>query len=201
MKPKKKIALIGARVDGQSAVVVNALSYIDSVEVIGYFDDTDELQSKEINGYKVLGKVNELFENYLEKVDYLHVCIGNNEDRCDLYYKFKEFFKAYTVIHPSSIISDSATIASGCYIGPGSIINNNVKIDEYTIINTGVILEHDNIVGRGVHIAPGVVTAGRVIIGDKAFIGIGSRIIPDIIIDKGAFVKAGSIITKNINKA
>ena len=199
-KEKSKIIIIGARIDGQAGVVINAISQINTYEIIGFVDNTPELYGSTINGIPVIGSTDDI-EKINLPVKNFHVAIGDNLAR----YRIQNALvnlgcKPITVIHPSAIISEiDISIGLGSYIGPNAIINNGSKIGSSCIINSGATVEHDNLYGNAVHIAPGVKTGGRVKIGDYSFVGVGSSILPDIKIGSGVLVGAGSTVTKNVD--
>lgn len=105
---------------------------------------------------------------------------------------------ARTVVHPTAIVSPSARIGRGVFIGPGAIVNARALIMDHAIINTGAIVEHECTVGFNTHIAPGAVLAGRVRVGAHTLIGVGSRILPNLSIGDRAIVGAGSVVTKSV---
>ena len=125
--------------------------------------------------------------------------IGNNSIRAKLFDKVTSFgFTMVTLIHPSSIISPSASIAKGAVIMPNSVVNAEAKIGKGVIINTGAIVEHECWIDDFVHISPNVAIAGNVKVGKFTHIGIGSKIIQGLDIGADCIVGAGSVIVNNI---
>lgn len=197
-KQKKEVIIIGARMDGHAGVIVNTIKTLDKYKLIGFFDNTPELQGTHVFGLPVIGSSDDL-----RKHDFagkcVHIAIGDNVARSNLFKSLKKAnIEVVTIIHPTAMISSDVTIEEGCFIAPGVIINNGSTISSVCIINSGAIIEHDNKIGHAVHVAPGATTAGRVIINDYAFIGVGSTILPDIEIGKGALVGAGSTVVRNV---
>ena len=91
-----------------------------------------------------------------------------------------------TAIHPSAIISPTATIGEGTVIMQGAIIQTKASVD------------HECVIGDYVHIAPGCTISGDVYVGEGTWIGVGTTIIQGIRIGKNCFIGAGSVIVKNI---
>lgn len=126
--------------------------------------------------------------------------IGSNKIRAKLFKKVKSFgFKIASLIHPSSIISNSATTGEGVVVMPNVVINANAIIKDGVILNTSCIIEHECVVNDFVHISPNVSLAGNVKVGEYSHIGIGSSIIQGISIGNNSIVGAGSVVVKNIN--
>jgi UDP-perosamine 4-acetyltransferase len=102
------------------------------------------------------------------------------------------------LVHPTAVISPSASLGSGTVVMPGVIVNANAVIGRYCILNTASSIDHDNRLGDGVQISPGVRSAGGVTIGDMAFIGTGAVLIPGVTIGAGAVVGAGAAVTADV---
>ena len=199
-KELNEIVLIGARIDGQAGVVLDALERMGKHKVIGFVDNSPSLQGKKVDGIPVLGSSDDLSTLDLP-TDSVHLSIGDNIARFELYKLLKSRkFKFVRIIHPHATVSQRAVIGEGCFVGARAVISKGVKIGKVSIINTGAILEHDDIIGNAVHIAPGVKTAGRAKVDDYAFLGIGSTILPDIHIGSGSMVGAGAVVTKDVEK-
>ncbi len=97
------------------------------------------------------------------------------------------------IVHPSAIVSPSATIGTGAQVLAGAIINSRARIGEGAVINSGAVIEHDAIIGPGAHIAPRAVVLGGAQVGDTAFIGSGAVVIQNSIVAPGSFTKAQSV--------
>lgn len=101
-------------------------------------------------------------------------------------------------IHPSAIISPTATIGEGTVVMQGAIIQTEVQIGKHCIINTKASIDHECVIGDYVHIAPGCTISGDVQVGDGTWIGVGTTIIQGARIGKNCFIGAGSVIVKDI---
>lgn len=119
--------------------------------------------------------------------------------RSKVYDKFKRLgYHFATLVSPSAIVSDYATLSEGVQVMPGAIINANARIGENSIINSGVIVEHDCVIGQQSHIAPGAVLSGAVIIGEFVHISTGAKIIQGIHIGEHTVVGAGATVNKHL---
>ena len=102
------------------------------------------------------------------------------------------------IIHPSSIISPSATIEDGAFIGPLAIVNARATIGRGAIINSGAIVEHDCIIGPFAHVAPGAILLGASIAGEDAMIGSGAKVLPGIEIGASCMLGSGAVATADL---
>lgn len=195
-----KLLLIGARIDGHAGVLLDAISLIGIYDVVGFIDNTPDLQGTEVAGIPVVGSTDDLASIDIH-ADCVHISIGDNIERGKIYnILIGRGIKVETIIHPSAIVGQRVNIGSGCFIGAGAIINNGSFIDNASIINTNAVVEHDNVIGFAVHLAPSTTTSGRVRVDDYAFAGVGVTILPDTHIGSGAMIGAGSVVVRDVPK-
>lgn len=102
------------------------------------------------------------------------------------------------LIHPSAVISESATIDEGTVIMPLAIVNAGAVIAKGCIVNSGAVVEHDCHLDTFVHLSPRAALAGGVKIGHSTHIGIGASIIQNIIIGDHSIIAAGSAVIRDI---
>ncbi len=105
---------------------------------------------------------------------------------------------ATTVVHPSAIVSPSATLGSGVFIGPLAVVHARARIGDHATVNTGAIVEHDCMVGLNSHIAPGAVLGGNVRVGPDTLVGIGSRLLPGSLVGARSVVGAGAVVLRTV---
>lgn len=190
-KQNKSIRLYGA--GGHSQVIK------DVAESIGYaiveiFDDYPH-NSKHWDPNRVK-------PGLLDRSDFqfqgppLIIAIGDNATRALLSKKIKSTFA--TVMHPSSIVSKSATIGAGTVVYAGAIIQPNTSIGKHVIINTSASVDHDNCIADFVHIAPKAALTGHVEVGEGTFVGAGAVVIPTIKIGKWCTIGAGAVVIKDV---
>ncbi|MDY0117896.1 MAG: acetyltransferase [Sulfurimonadaceae bacterium] len=127
------------------------------------------------------------------------LAIGNNKTRAKIYHTLiASGFEVISLIHPSAIISASATIENGTVVMAGCVINADAKIGKGVILNTSCVIEHQTIIEDFVHISPKVALAGDVFVGELSHVGIGSVAIQGIRIGAESIIGAGSVIVRNI---
>ena len=124
------------------------------------------------------------------------ICIGNNKRRSELIRQLLPMLG--TAIHPSALISPSATIGAGTMIFHGSKVQAQTRIGRAVIVNTGGSIDHDCVIGDYAHIAPNVTLCGYVNVGEGANIGAASVVIPGVKIGKWATLGAGSVVVNDI---
>ena len=125
--------------------------------------------------------------------------IGSNELRYAIAKKIKQAGHSLPVlIHPTAVVSPSASLQEGSVVMPLCVINAETKIAAGTIINSGSIIEHDCSIGEYVHISPNSSIAGNVKIGNFTHIGIGTSVIQGITIGEQSIIGAGATVISNL---
>ena len=102
------------------------------------------------------------------------------------------------VCHPDALVSASARVEHGAFVGAGAVLQARCTIRGHAIVNTGAIIEHDSVIGVNTHVAPGAVLGGGVRVGDDVLIGLGARVLPGLNVGDGAVVAAGAVVTRDV---
>lgn len=183
----KSIYLYGASGHGLvCADIARACGY----EQIIFLDDAKKISDKH-------GEILP-FNPELKKHD-IFISIGDCALREKLQIKVQNAgFNVVNLIHPSAIISSSASLGVGVCVMPNAVINAYAKIHDGVIINTGAIIEHECDIGAFSHICPGSKIAGASKIGSRVWLGIGSNVIQCLNIADDAYIGAGSVVIKDI---
>ena len=121
------------------------------------------------------------------------------DDDRELYYQLKEIgYQLPNIVDNSAIVSNSAKLDEGIFVGKKAVINANVHIKKMCIINTGAIIEHDCVIEEYSHISVGSVLCGSVSIGKQSFIGANATIIQEISVGNHVIIGAGTVVSKNV---
>lgn len=195
----KKIAVFGAGGFGREVkIIIDAINSISNeYEFIGFFDDGFEI-GKIINGYPVLGGVNEI-NNFQEQL-LLVLAIGNPKIKKNVFTKISNSNVSFpTLIHPSVLISnDEVIVEEGCIICAGNIITCNIKIEKFTILNLACTVGHDTIIGAFSSFMPSVNISGEVRIHPSVYVGTGAKIINQLEIGENTVIGAGAVVSKSL---
>lgn len=168
------------------AKVIREILLAQGQSIAGFIDD-----NKETNDFMGLP-----VEHSTEDKSPVIVSIGNNAIRQKVVRQLHCDFG--TAVHPSAVVSPSATIDEGTVVMPGALINAEAQIGKHSIINTGVSIDHECVVGDFVHISPHATLCGNVHVGDGSWICAGSTIIQGVSIGRWCTIAAGSVVKRNI---
>jgi acetyltransferase EpsM len=187
----QNIIIIGG--GGHSKVVVDIINTqrLIKCKILGYYDDD---KNSNLYDIKYLGKINKI--QNCESDIYYTIAIGDCNIRKNMYKKYNNL-RYISLIHPKSIISQSAIIEEGTIICAGVIIQPDVKIGKCCIINTNSNIDHESIICDFVNINPSATLCGNVLIGKNTIIGANATIIEKIKIGEYNVIGAGSVIIKN----
>jgi sugar O-acyltransferase (sialic acid O-acetyltransferase NeuD family) len=131
----------------------------------------------------------------------VHAAVGSNVLRRDWLAGLRRDggdLEVATIVHPTAVVSPSATLSAGAFLAPGAIVNARAAIGPGVIINSGAIVEHDCVIGAYTHVTPGAVLGGAVEVGDGAMIGLGAVLLPGVRVGEEAKIGAGAVVTGDI---
>ena len=103
-----------------------------------------------------------------------------------------------TLIHPTAVVSGSATVGPGTIILPHVVILSGVTLGEQVLILPGSILNHDVRVGDYAVIASAVNLSGAVEVGSGSYIGSGACVLQGVRIGDKALVGMGAVVLKPV---
>lgn len=187
----ENIVLVGFGGHGKS--VADCIERACKYHIIGYTDIEDSYAR-----YPYLGNDDSLEGIYRRGIFNAVICvgyIGKSAVRQRLYEKLKKIgYNMPVIADPSAIISSSATIEEGTFVGKGAIINTEARIGKMSIINTKALIEHECVVGAFSHVAVSAVLCGQVKLGEGVFVGANATVIQCREIGDNTIIPAGATI-------
>lgn len=127
------------------------------------------------------------------------LAIGSNAIRKKLVDSFDLSAHSYvTIIHPSAIVSPTATLGFGSVVMPGVVVNAGAVIGDHVIINSSCVVEHDCVVESYAHISPHATLTGGVQIGEGTHVGASATVIPMKSVGNWSVLGAGAVVTSAI---
>lgn len=143
-------------------------------------------------GFTELIEQSNLYDGYI-------IGLGDNKMRMAKIWESQSIEKPLvSIIHPSAVVSQYATIGPGCVAYACAVVNINAHLGIGCIISTGATVDHDCQLGDGVHISPGANLAGNVTVGSNSWVGIGAAVKQGITIGENAIVGAGAVVIRDV---
>lgn len=185
------IVLVGF--GGHAKSVADCIEREGKYHIVGY-TDMQEADSR----YSYLGtdeKLKAIFDGGVKNAAIGIGYMGKGAVRQHLYTQLKQIgFNLPVISDPSAIVSSTAIVGEGTFIGKYAIINAEASIGKMTIINTKALVEHECVVEDFSHVAVGTVLCGQVKVGEAAFIGANATVIQCREIKDKTVVPAGATI-------
>lgn len=134
------------------------------------------------------------------------VAVGSSFDRKKMTESTMDFFSLDrsrnlhfpTLCHKSAVISPSASIGQGCFIGPFALVNAHASIGEFCLVNSSALVEHDCTVGNFASLAPGAILLGGATLETAAYLGANAIIREQRLVSAGVVVGMGAAVTRNV---
>lgn len=195
--PPTRLVILGG--SGSGTIVVDAIAA--SVEagvrlaLLGFLNDTLPRETL-IAGAPVLGD----FASWREQPS--DVCFISAIPRAKEAFGRLERLRALgipderwaTIVHPRAVVSTSASLGPGSYVGPNAVVETGVRGGAHAIVRGGAYVSHDVALGDFVFIGPNATVLGRSRIGDGAFLAANSVCRDGVSIGRYAVVGIGAVV-------
>jgi sugar O-acyltransferase (sialic acid O-acetyltransferase NeuD family) len=165
------------------------------IPVRGLFDD-NRPTGPFYRGTVILGTIADIPHIAAKNALFFCAC-GNNKLRKEIIDKLPNLTWT-NCISRHSIISPSARIGTGNYIGLTTKIASDAAIGNFNILNDGCTITHDNIIGNYNHIAPNASLGGFVSIGDFCLVGTNSTVNPSVSMRDNIILGSGAVVIQNL---
>ncbi|MBF4486006.1 MULTISPECIES: acetyltransferase [unclassified Flavobacterium] len=196
----KNIVIIGAGGFGREVkMLIDQINLVEKkFNLLGFYDDNISIGTQ-VNGYPVLGGVNDLmiYNNEISVV----ISIADPKIKFQIHksLKINSNISFPTLIHPNVLIgTDSVLIGEGCIICASNIITVNISIGNFVILNLFCTTGHDTVIGDYCSFMPSVNISGEVVIEDLVYVGTGAKIINLLKIGNSTIIGAGAVVSKTL---
>jgi sugar O-acyltransferase (sialic acid O-acetyltransferase NeuD family) len=191
----RKAIIVGAGTYGQ----VYAEYLKDIYDVVGFVDDNEKLIGNVVNGIKVLGNSDFLYQKK-DKNFAIFVPIGNNEVRVAVLDKLASLgFEIPSFIHPQAVTHESVEIGNACYLLPDSNITPFAVLKDYVMVANGAYISHHTIIEKGCFISQCTNIGASIHIQENVYFGMGSIVMTGVKnVGKNALIGAGAVVIKDV---
>ena len=191
--------IIDVVVIGSGGLAREFTSYFaSSCNVLGYSTTTPE----DIEEFELKGQIfppNISIENL--PTNNLVLAIGSPKIKRRLYEKLSSIgFTFPSIIHRSSLVSESASLGDGVIVSPMVIVGPNTKLGKLVYCNYQVGIGHDSVIGDFTQINPGAQIGGNVHVHSECLIGSNSTLLHKARLQSIMTVGSGSVVLGTKNK-
>lgn len=190
----KKLLIFGKESTGIEIYEVARRYYLSNFDaiyfVIGNHESKDEL--------------NQILDSEVEEFCKLNNCsyiisFSNNSLRLKIQGIMNHLnVPAVSIIHPSAIISDTASVEEGNYIAANVVVSSYAKLLGANIVNFNVTIGHHSIINGNCIINPGARISGNVNLGASSLVGSNAFLFQGIKVGQNCIVDALTHIDKDL---
>ena len=195
-----KIVIIGGRGNGTviASTIEDCRKSGADIDCVGFLNDNES----DINDYPVLGRIeNNDWKDLPENYHFIYA-MSNIKQAEERHHMLKELripiSRFATIIHPTAVVSNKATIGNGVVLMPYTLVSPDVIIGDHTQMYAQSFVGHDTTIGEMVFIANNASIGGRITISEGAHIGSNSSVIERVSIGKYSIVGLGAVVLKSV---
>jgi sugar O-acyltransferase (sialic acid O-acetyltransferase NeuD family) len=195
----RKLAIYGAAYLDVVKLVGAINARRPSYEIVGFIDDTPELQGAGVLGLPVLGGRERLPELAADPgLDVFNNVRGSWRNCRLIADRLAEAgLRTISLVHPGVDLAH-VEIGDGVTAGDGCVIGAMTRLGDHVTLRLGVTVSHDARLGDLVSIGPGAVIGSHVVLGHRVAVGAGATVITGIKVGEGAVVGAGSVVNRDV---
>jgi sugar O-acyltransferase (sialic acid O-acetyltransferase NeuD family) len=197
----KKIIVLGA---GGSGMDILGIIYAINKEkkewdILGFLDDNLALHGKELDGFKVLGSIDEAI-NYPDSYFISSIADPTNRIvRRKVWDRVKKYgFRFATLVHPAAIIYKNVCIGEGCVINANCVLGSSVVLENNIHLGYSCNVAHETRIKSHCSFGTGVNFSSGIIVGEDCYIGAGVSATHDVKIDDNILIAVGSAIIDDL---
>lgn len=200
----KKLIICGGY--GNGTVVASTVVDINKVkkqfEILGFLND---FETEPINGFPILGKINKkTAHEFLSDPDvYFYYTLISTKFNHKYINKLTDLQipeqRFATLIHPTAVVSEFATIGNGVCIQPFVSVGPNVKIGNHVQIYAQALIGHNSTLDDYTYVANNACIGASVHLKEGAYLGTNTSTLENITLGKWSLVGIGSVVIKNVD--
>lgn len=199
----KNLVIIGGM--GNGTVVASTVEDINDFkkewQIIGFMND---IETKPINGYPVLGKIEKKVAHHLmaELDAYFFYTLISTKLNYKFIHKLTDLEipieRFATLIHPSAIVSRFAKIGHGVCIQPLVNVGPNVKMGNHIQIYAQCLVGHNAIIEDYSYVANNSCIGAHVHLKKGAYLGTNCSLLENVTIGEWSLVGIGTVVLRDV---
>jgi len=194
-----KVLMVGA--SGGGEMMGDILCEAHPEAEIDYIDDDTEKWGTKICGRKVIPVSTEHILSVLDNYTYAFISVGLHKHmkfREKMYHVLKGKIPLINIIHPTSYISETASIGEGNYFGAFSFIGPRSVVGDCNFFSGNTLIEHHNKIGNLNSWGPSNTTSGFCAIGDRVCLGTNISMVFHVNIGEDSVVASDTCLSSKV---
>lgn len=185
---------------GTGIQMAQSISTVPGLRFAGFLDDDPEKQKDGYHTHQVLGPLSFWRELPQKTLFISSLYSPKNNPSCFQVIRSLEIPESRwaTIVDSAANVSPMAVLSTGCYVGPGAVIEPLVRLGKNCAIYGNVYIAHHSELREYVLCANSVSIAGCVSIGSASFIGANSTIREYTKIGQNATIGMGSVVIQDV---
>lgn len=199
----KKLIIIGGRTGALEVkgIVDDINRAMPTYELVGVLDDDAAIQGQSVGGLVVLGTLEKAGTFPGVKYVFAIGSIGTQRKRSEIMSRLKlEPDDFESIIHPTSLVNDSAKVGKGCIIHPRVTICNDVRIGDFVVVAVASTIGPYATLGDYSMVTSHVLVLSNATIGEAAFVGSLTCVVENVTIGAYARIGVGSVVGRDVKE-
>lgn len=145
---------------------------------LAYLDDQDLSANVQTSGLVGLGSPKDFHPSTNDRI---LITVGSTNCRAHFWDLLQpRGAKFHKFIHPTAVVSSTATIAPGAIIGPFAMIGDQAVVGENVVVNCYASVGHDAVIGQHSILSPYASVLGQAKLGTECFLGTRATLFPGV---------------------
>ena len=198
--PKTKKLVIFGAAHAPCLKVVDAINRVTPTwNVVGFLDDTPELQGNTFWGYPILGDRRLIPELASDPDVYFYNNVRGHWSRT---LKVAGLLDGHgcriaSLVHPA-VNLDYVEIGRGCLVNQGCVISVGTKLGEFVTVLSNSAIGHDVAIEDYAFLAHMAVVGSNCVLKARCFLGPGAIVTPEATVGYASTVGAGAVVTSDV---
>lgn len=197
----KNIVIIGAGDLGKEVVwlIEDINKQCPRYLILGFLDDDSQKQGTEVEGYRVLGTIDQLETLYQKNPFCAVIAMQDGTARRRIDQEHKSFRRWESIIHPTAVVAPRVYLGHGSILFPQVTVSIGSKLGNHGLYYIHSTICNDCVFGNYVSIMSGVSVSEHVAIGDESCLAAGCTVYPHKVLGRNVKVAAGASASRDCN--
>jgi serine acetyltransferase len=107
-------------------------------------------------------------------------------------------WQAFTFVHPTAYVAESATIGAGSFIAPTACVGHGARLGQHCLVHYQASVGHDSVLGDDCWVLPGARISGQVTLQERVLIGSNAFLFQGVTLGRNVQVDALTYVRDDI---